>query len=123
MFFSLYPAATPTARTLGSGPVVSLSLALLLTLDHKGNESEGRSDASSLVQRCVCASSRCGGLAQLLSQPCGFCLYTGMATICNMGAEIGATTSVFPYNHRMKKYLSKTGRAGEPVGVLIPSLN
>ncbi|XP_077195483.1 aconitate hydratase, mitochondrial isoform X2 [Paroedura picta] len=36
---------------------------------------------------------------------------TGMATICNMGAEIGATTSVFPYNHRMKKYLDKTGRA------------
>uniref|UniRef100_A0A803Y4I3 Aconitate hydratase, mitochondrial n=1 Tax=Meleagris gallopavo TaxID=9103 RepID=A0A803Y4I3_MELGA len=36
---------------------------------------------------------------------------TGMATICNMGAEIGATTSVFPYNARMKKYLGKTGRA------------
>ncbi|XP_066563346.1 aconitate hydratase, mitochondrial [Amia ocellicauda] len=36
---------------------------------------------------------------------------TGMATICNMGAEIGATTSVFPYNHRMKTYLEKTGRA------------
>ncbi|XP_014910897.1 aconitate hydratase, mitochondrial [Poecilia latipinna] len=35
---------------------------------------------------------------------------TGMATICNMGAEIGATTSVFPYNHRMKTYLQKTGR-------------
>ncbi|EPQ04580.1 Aconitate hydratase, mitochondrial [Myotis brandtii] len=35
---------------------------------------------------------------------------TGMATICNMGAEIGATTSVFPYNHRMKTYLNKTGR-------------
>lgn len=42
------------------------------------------------------------------------CLSTpGMATICNMGAEIGATTSVFPYNHRMKTYLSKTGRAGK----------
>lgn len=40
-------------------------------------------------------------------------LYTlGMATICNMGAEIGATTSVFPYNHRMRTYLEKTGRAG-----------
>ncbi|KAH9931241.1 uncharacterized protein B0H18DRAFT_990590 [Fomitopsis serialis] len=26
---------------------------------------------------------------------------TGMATICNMGAEIGATTSIFPFNHRM----------------------
>jgi len=30
---------------------------------------------------------------------------TGMATICNMGAEIGATTSMFPYNERMHKYL------------------
>lgn len=33
-----------------------------------------------------------------------------MATICNMGAEIGATTSIFPYNNRMKDYLSATGR-------------
>eukprot|EP01121_Diplochlamys_sp_Union-15-3_P013874 TRINITY_DN436_c0_g1_i1.p1 TRINITY_DN436_c0_g1~~TRINITY_DN436_c0_g1_i1.p1 ORF type:complete len:485 (+),score=110.13 TRINITY_DN436_c0_g1_i1:70-1524(+) len=36
---------------------------------------------------------------------------TGMATICNMGAEIGATTSIFPYNERMSKYLRSTGRA------------
>ncbi|KAG7210150.1 hypothetical protein KM043_011711 [Ampulex compressa] len=36
---------------------------------------------------------------------------TGMATICNMGAEIGATTSVFPYNFRMQDYLKATGRA------------
>ncbi|KAK2717097.1 aconitate hydratase, mitochondrial-like isoform X2 [Artemia franciscana] len=36
---------------------------------------------------------------------------TGMATICNMGAEIGATTSVFPYNHRMHDYLKATGRS------------
>jgi len=35
---------------------------------------------------------------------------TGMATICNMGAEIGATTSIFPYNHRMADYLASTGR-------------
>ncbi|KRT82976.1 hypothetical protein AMK59_3111 [Oryctes borbonicus] len=35
---------------------------------------------------------------------------TGMGTICNMGAEIGATTSVFPYNHRMAAYLKSTGR-------------
>lgn len=33
-----------------------------------------------------------------------------MATICNMGAEIGATTSVFPYNHRMRDYLVATDR-------------
>ncbi|KAI8909147.1 aconitase family-domain-containing protein [Gorgonomyces haynaldii] len=37
---------------------------------------------------------------------------TGMATICNMGAEIGATTSLFPYNARMADYLKATGRAG-----------
>ncbi|EIN05145.1 aconitate hydratase [Punctularia strigosozonata HHB-11173 SS5] len=36
---------------------------------------------------------------------------TGMATICNMGAEIGATTSIFPFNHRMQDYLTATKRA------------
>ncbi|KAF9178078.1 Aconitate hydratase mitochondrial [Haplosporangium sp. Z 767] len=35
---------------------------------------------------------------------------TGMATICNMGAEIGATTSLFPYNSRMSDYLKATTR-------------
>jgi aconitate hydratase len=35
---------------------------------------------------------------------------TGMATICNMGAEIGATTSVFPFNDRMYDYLKATKR-------------
>ena len=37
---------------------------------------------------------------------------TGMATICNMGAEIGATTSLFPFNSSMKRYLDKTKRSG-----------
>lgn len=37
---------------------------------------------------------------------------TGMATICNMGAEIGATTSMFPYNRRMRDYLKATEREG-----------
>jgi aconitate hydratase len=36
---------------------------------------------------------------------------TGKATICNMGAEIGATTSVFAYDARMKAYLESTERA------------
>ncbi|CUS20720.1 LAQU0S01e13146g1_1 [Lachancea quebecensis] len=35
---------------------------------------------------------------------------TGMGTICNMGAEIGATTSVFPFNHSMVDYLKATRR-------------
>ncbi len=35
---------------------------------------------------------------------------TGKATICNMGAEVGATTSVFPYDEEIRKYLCATGR-------------
>ena len=36
---------------------------------------------------------------------------TGKATICNMGAEIGATTSIFDYDESMDRYLRATGRA------------
>lgn len=36
---------------------------------------------------------------------------TGKATITNMGAELGATTSLFPYDDRMAVYLRATGRA------------
>ena len=35
---------------------------------------------------------------------------TGKGTICNMGAEIGATTSTFAYDDSMRKYLNITGR-------------
>ena len=35
---------------------------------------------------------------------------TGKGTICNMGAEIGATTSTFGYDDSMRRYLSATGR-------------
>ncbi len=36
---------------------------------------------------------------------------TGKATITNMGAEIGATTSIFPYDKRMETYLRSTNRS------------
>lgn len=35
---------------------------------------------------------------------------TGKGTICNMGAEVGATTSIFAYDENMSKYLKATGR-------------
>ncbi|WRT70920.1 aconitate hydratase, mitochondrial [Kwoniella shivajii] len=35
---------------------------------------------------------------------------TGLATIANMGAEVGATTSTFPYSDNMRQYLHATGR-------------
>ena len=37
---------------------------------------------------------------------------TGKATITNMGAELGATTSMFPHDERMDRYLEATGRGG-----------
>jgi aconitate hydratase len=36
---------------------------------------------------------------------------TGKATICNMGAEVGATTSIFPFDENMAAYLRATGRS------------
>ena len=36
---------------------------------------------------------------------------TGKGTICNMGAEVGATTSLFGYDSSMSRYLNATGRA------------
>lgn len=41
---------------------------------------------------------------------------TGMATICNMGAEVGATTSTFPFTDAMHRYLQATERG--PIGDL-----
>ena len=35
---------------------------------------------------------------------------TGKATICNMGAEVGATTSIFPFDEKSAAYLEGTGR-------------
>jgi aconitate hydratase len=49
---------------------------------------------------------------------------TGKATICNMGAEIGATTSLFPYDEHGEKYLRATGRdaIADAAGAVIDDL-
>ena len=54
----------------------------------------------------------CTGKSDVLSElgalkPC----LSGLATISNMGAEVGATTSTFPYTPNMRAYLHATGRA------------
>lgn len=41
---------------------------------------------------------------------------TGKGTICNMGAEIGATTSIFGYDKKMADYLKGTGREDVAAG-------
>lgn len=46
---------------------------------------------------------------------------TGKATITNMGAEVGATTSIFPYDHKTAEYLHATNRSF--VADLIETMN
>ncbi len=43
---------------------------------------------------------------------------TGKATICNMGAEVGATTSVFPFDEKTAEYLTITGREDIALGAM-----
>lgn len=51
-----------------------------------------------------------GAIVEYFGSGCESLSCTGKGTICNMGAEIGATTSVFPFDKRMADYLRKTGR-------------
>jgi len=50
-------------------------------------------------------------IVEFFGEGCATISCTGKATICNMGAEHGATTSVFPFDERMELYLRGTGRA------------
>lgn len=51
-----------------------------------------------------------GAIIEYFGEGTGSISCTGKGTICNMGAEIGATTSIFPYDSRMYDYLAATGR-------------
>jgi len=51
-----------------------------------------------------------GAVVEYFGAGCESLSCTGKGTICNMGAEIGATTSVFPYDRRMADYLRSTMR-------------
>jgi aconitate hydratase len=53
-----------------------------------------------------------GAIVEYFGPGCESLSATGAATICNMGAEIGATTSVFPYTRRQGDYLRATNRSG-----------
>ncbi len=53
-----------------------------------------------------------GAIVEYFGPGVGNISATGRATICNMGAEIGATTSLFPFDHETALYLKSTGREG-----------
>lgn len=50
-------------------------------------------------------------IVEYFGEGCHSISATGKATITNMGAELGATCSIFPYDDRMKAYLAATNRA------------
>jgi aconitate hydratase len=52
-----------------------------------------------------------GAIAEYFGEGTSTISCTGKGTICNMGAEIGATTSVFPFDEKMSSYLRITDRA------------
>jgi aconitate hydratase len=52
-----------------------------------------------------------GAIVEYFGQGAESLSATGKGTICNMGAEIGATTSIFAYDEKMKHYLEGTSRA------------
>jgi aconitate hydratase len=51
-----------------------------------------------------------GAIVEYFGEGATFMSCTGKGTICNMGAEIGATTSTFGYDESMERYLIATGR-------------
>ena len=51
-----------------------------------------------------------GAIVEYFGDGTGTISCTGKGTICNMGAEIGATTSVFPFDEKMAAYLRITSR-------------
>jgi aconitate hydratase len=63
------------------------------------------------VAEVLTVSGGTGAIVEYFGSGAATLTATGKATICNMGAEIGATTSIFPYDPRMGAYLRATRRA------------
>jgi len=63
------------------------------------------------VARLLTVEGGTGAIVEYFGDGADSISATGKATICNMGAEIGATCSVFGYDANMSAYLSATGRA------------
>ena len=63
------------------------------------------------VARILTVEGGTGAIVEYFGDGADSISATGKATICNMGAEIGATCSVFGYDQNMAAYLNATGRA------------
>ena len=63
------------------------------------------------VASILTVSGGTNAIIEYFGPGCSTLSCTGKATITNMGAEIGATTSIFPYDRKMGEYLAATGRS------------
>jgi aconitate hydratase len=62
------------------------------------------------VARILTVKGGTGAIVEYFGEGADSITATGKGTICNMGAEIGATTSLFPFDENMAAYLKSTGR-------------
>lgn len=80
---------------------------------HLKGKMKGWTSAKDVILKLLGILTVKGGTNKIIEyfgEGCGSISCTGKATITNMGAELGATTSVFPYDARMAAYLKATGR-------------
>ena len=81
---------------------------------HLTNALSGWSSAKDVILRVAALLTTSGGtgaVVEYFGPGADSISATGKATICNMGAELGATTSIFPYDANIASYLRATFRA------------
>ncbi len=82
---------------------------------HLKGKMKGWTSAKDVILKLLGILTVKGGTNKIIEyfgEGCESISCTGKATITNMGAELGATTSLFPYDSRMATYLKTTNRGG-----------
>ena len=82
-----------------------------IRLDGEMNGWTSAKDVILKVAGILTAKGGTGSIVEYFGPGADLLSCTGKGTICNMGAEIGATTSIFGYDNNMSKYLNATGRS------------
>jgi len=96
-----------------SGMPLELKMPKILGIELTGKLS-GWASAKDVILKIAGILSVKGGtgfIVEYFGEGAGSLSCTGKGTICNMGAEIGATCSLFTYDKKMKSFLDATGRS------------
>ncbi|PYH98482.1 aconitase-domain-containing protein [Aspergillus ellipticus CBS 707.79] len=100
---------TPNARGLGM-TAIGAPKVLGVKLTGQLSSWAAPKDIISTVAGMISVKGGTGSIIEYFGPGAQTLFATGMATVCNMGAETGATTSIFPYNPQMLDYLRATHR-------------